>query len=435
MLGIGVALNSLPVYWFGGSGGGVLPSTGSRLASALNRRAETLAPSTATQLNAWCRHKIIIGSNNFSSIQLSFPATIFGNGDLNVGNDYQIFQCAFEKETGGAAYVPVTFNGQSSVKVKDGSTEVYCDPILPSAFGLANFAQGSVFYVRAMLIMSGAGKNIPVCQLANGLNDPNCTTLVHNPITCSAGPIYGTGGPSYGTGTGGTGPSDYTFAALYCPIAIGVPVTGTGKYIAGIGDSIVSGTGETAGGGTGGWYYGFFTRSLVNADFTTGVRAGINFGWPGANADQWTFAAPASKKLLSFANVTVEEYGTNGAQYANSSSIWAYAKSIGHQVVRTKLLTITTSSDGWSNATPPTNQTKVAAWTTPTGDRAIFNAACLAQNGSLFDAYANFDSSVLYSLDRDYWQTPGATADGTHPTSAKHEAMAAVMRTVYAALP
>lgn len=408
----------------------VLSPISLRLASALNRRAETSWPSTATQTKLWFRHKVIIGSNNFSSLRLSFPATVFGNDDVPVGNDYTIELCALEKESGGAAYTPVLFGGQASAVVANGVIEFLSDQILPSSFGLANFTRGDIYWVRGLLSVAGNGNFFPCGQF--GSIGAGGSALVHDPVTTGISSVYGTGGPSYSAGTGGSGPVDYSFVGGgFHTVVLGTPVDATGKYIVGLGDSIVAGTGETAAPG-GGWLSGFFVRGLIDADFVSNPIAGLNFGWPGSVASQWGYPLAASKKLLSYANVTVEEYGTNSGQYANSSSIWALAKGLGHKVVRTKLLTITTSTDTWATKA---NQTKLAGWTTPGGGQITFNDQIAAQEGVLFDKFVSFDAVALDGTDRDYWRSPGYTIDGTHPTSVAHEAMAAVLRTAIAALP
>lgn len=401
-----------------------------KVASALNRRAQVLGTSTATQKSIWFRYKIVIGSDDFSSLKLSFPASYlpFTGGDTGVGNDYTIVSCAFEKETGGAAHTPVTFTGSRTSLVTNGATEFLSDAINPSSFGLGSFARGSVFWVRGLLSVPSTSMKIPLTN--KGVSNIGGVTIWHNPVTTGVSAVDGTGAPSYGVGTGGSGPTDFAFTTLFAPVVIGTPVGSSGKFFSGIGDSIVFGTGDTSP-AVNLFAQGFFQRSMFDADFVSNVRAGICFGFAGANADMWTGGATAaSKKLMSYTNVTVEEFGTNGAQLANSQAIWAYAKSIGHQVVRTKLLTITTSSDVWATTG---NQTKVAAWTTPSGDRITFNTAVAALEGSGYDKFVSFDSTVLHS-DRDIWKAPGFTSDGTHPTTATHELMAVAMRTAYSTL-
>jgi hypothetical protein len=396
-----------------------------KFASALNRRATAAQVTSSTRTKMWVRAKVIIGSSNFSELKLLFSGTVhLDSGETNI-NDYLIEKVALEKQTGGAAFTPVYFGGSRSVTVTSGTTELLSDAILPSAFSLANFARDSVYWAR-MLISVAPSASFPRTSISAGTDE---STLMFNPVTCGVSDVDGTGVPSYTTGTGGTGPSDFNFAGMSMPLVVGLPIGTGGVYIAGIGDSIVQGADDVTAIPGGGVYKGFFARSLVDSDFVSNVRAGCNFAVYGSSGSMWT-TAPVSKMLLKYANVTVEEYGTNTPTYSWSAAIWAAAKAEGHYVVRTKLLTQTSSSDAWATTA---NQTKNANYTTPTGNRIIFNGDIAAQSGILYDAFVSFDTDVLHT-DRDLWKAPGYTADGLHPTSLAHEAMATRLRTAYAAI-
>ena len=403
-----------------------------RFASAYNRRALAAVTCTTTQNTLWCRWKCVIGSNNFSSLKINFTGVIHGSsGETNLGNNFTIQQCALEQDA-GPAYTTVTFSGQNSVTVTNGTWELLSDAISPSAFSLSNFARGTVFWVRCLLTCPTLG-NFPVSTV---VSDGNSVTLVYDPVTTGVSSVYGTGAPSYSAGSGGTGPSNYQFPNLFTPILVGVPVDTTGKYVSGVGDSIVYGTGDSQTPGDSGAITGFFGRSLWSAGLTTNPIAGCNFGDYGQSASMWNNlgvnVAPVSTALLNYSNVVVEEFGTNNVQLANSQAIWALAKAAGNKVIRTKLLTETTSTDSWATTI---NQSKEANFTTPTGDRPIFNAALPAYVGTQIDAFVSFDTSgVLYLVDRDLWAAPGFTADGIHPTSVGHEAMAVVLRPIIASV-
>ena len=396
-----------------------------QFASALNRRCIAAQATSATRTRMWVRAKVIIGSNNFSELKLLFSGTVHLSGGESNINDYIIEKAALEKETGGAAFAPIYFGGLRSITVTSGTTELLSDAILPSAFSLANFARGSVYWARVLISVAPSG-SFPRTAIANGTNE---STLMFNPVTCGVSDVDGTGVPSYGVGTGGTGPSDFNFALMFAPIVVGTPIGTGGKYFAGIGDSILEGAADVTAIPGGGVYKGFFARSLVDSDFVSNVQAGCNFALYGSIGSMWT-TAPVSKMLLKYANVTVEEYGTNNPTYAWSAAIWSAAKAEGHYVIRTKLLTQTSSSDAWATTA---NQTKNANYTTPTGNRIVFNGDIAAQEGILYDDFVSFDTDVLHT-DRDLWKAPGYTADGLHPTSLAHEAMAARLRTAYAAI-
>lgn len=422
--------NGVPFAANGAVSASFAPSATLRFASSQNRRAQKKSVATATQRKMWGRYKVIIGSDNFTSLRLLFQGTYQdASGDVNLGNDVAIEACAFEKETGGAAYTQVFFGGSLTGTVPNGTSEYLSDPILPSAFGLAKFTRGEVYWIRVLCSVDATGKGFPVANFSAS-SATGGSSLRYNPATCAFGAVYGTGNSVY-TNPGGGGPTDYNFDGAFNPLVIGTPEGTAGKYVVGIGDSIVQERDDTAPGGAG-WYKGFFMRSLVNSDFTTNPIAGCNFGFSGTSASMWAVNPRThSEYLLKYANVGVEEFGTNLADYSGSATIWALLKGKGYKVIRTKLLTTTTSTDGWATTV---NQTKVAAWTSPSGNRIVFNNDVAAQAGTLYDTFVDFDVDVL-GTDRDLWKAPGYTADGIHPTSLAHELMAVRMRTAIAALP
>ena len=364
---------------------------------------------------------MVIGSSDFSSLNIRFQSTYLqSGGDNALGNDYYIEKCALEKETGGAAFTPVLFSGSRTATVVNGGGGLTSDAILPSAFGLGAFTQGHVYWIRALVSVTGDTHVFPV----GGTVGTNGTAFQFDPTTYSASDADSTGTISF------TGSGSFSFGASVSPIVIGTPVTPTAKFISTIGDSIVDGTGDTA--AASGWAQGFAQRSLFDADFASNVRAGCKLGRSGSSAaSMWTGALTETKSILAYGNVAVEEWGTNAPVYADSATVWAYLKSVGQYVIRTKLLTQTTSTDGWATTA---NQTKTANYTTPAGDRVTFNAAVAAQEGVLYDKFVSFDTAVLHT-DRDLWKAPGYTTDGLHPAATAHEAMAAAMRTAYAAIP
>lgn len=373
------------------------------------------------------RLKVVIGTNDFSSLKLRFQSTYFQTGGDNaLGNDYYIEKCAFEKETGGAAFTPVLFSGSRTATVVDGGGGVTSDTILPSSFGLSSFTRGHVYWVRALVYVTAGTHKFP----NGGTVGTGGHAFFFDPVTSGVSDTDSTGALTYSVGTGGTGPADYSFGTGVSPLVIGTPVGSTGKYICTLGDSIVDGTGDTAAGS--GWLYGFAFRALFDADFTSNVRAGCKMGRSGSTAiGMWTGPLVETKAILAYGNVAVEEWGTNSPDYSGSAAVWADLKALGYYVIRTKLLTQTTSTDSWATTA---NQTKTANYTTPTGNRIVFNDAVAAQEGTLYDKFVSFDTAMLHT-DRDLWKAPGYTADGLHPAATGHEAMAAVMRTVYATLP
>ena len=410
----------------GASGSAAVPVT-LRFASALNARCNFYSSATATRKKLMIRIKVVIGTDDFSSLRLRFQSSVFRTGGDNaLGNDYYIEKCALEKETGGAAFTPVLFSGARTATVVDSAGGISSDPILPSSFGLGAFTRGHVYWVRALLSVTGSTHQFPV----GGTVGTGGHAFYHDPYSSGVSDTDSTGILAYSAGTSGSGPSDYTFGYAVSPLVLGTPVTGAGKYISALGDSIVAGTGDTSAGS--GHVNGFAVRALFDADFASNVRAGCKFGSSGSTAaGMWTGPLTETKATLAYGNVAVEEWGTNAPNYSASATVWSYLKGAGYYVIRTKLLTQTTSTDSWATTA---NQTKTANYTTPTGDRVVFNADIAAQEGTLYDKFVSFDSAVLHT-DRDLWKAPGYTTDGLHPAAAGHEAMAVVMRAAYAALP
>lgn len=397
------------------------PASVLRFASALNARCNYFRSISTVRKKMMMRIKVVIGSSDFSSLNIRFQSTYLqSGGDNALGNDYYIEKCALEKETGGAAFTPVLFSGARTATVVDGGGGLTSDPILPGDFGLGAFTQGHVYWIRALVSVTGDTHQFPI----GGTVGTNGTAFQFDPTTYSASDADATGTISF------TGSGSFSFGASVSPIVIGTPVTPTAKFISTLGDSIVEGTGDTA--AASGWVYGFAQRSLFDADFASNVRAGCTLGRSGSTAaGMWTGPLTETKSILAHGNVAVEEWGTNSPVYADSAVVWSYLKSVGQYVIRTKLLTQTTSTDSWATTA---NQTKTANYTTPTGNRIVFNGDIAAQEGILYDKFVSFDAAVLHT-DRDLWKAPGYTTDGLHPTATAHEAMAAVMRTAYTTLP
>lgn len=410
------------------AGGGVAGNP-LRFASALNIRAISTSNTTSTRLKMWVRHKVIIGSDNFSSLRVMFPANYFAlaSGDTALGNDYTIEKCALEKETGGAATTPIYFSGSRSRVISNNTYDQLSDSILPSAFSLGTFTRGHVYWVRALLSVSTAGHKFPADGEPNN-HHTNNTAFIHDPAAYILPDTDATGVFSFSST--GSGDSGFSFASQPALITVGTPVGTSGKYICGIGDSILFGFNTTEVGTA----HGFFEKSLFDADLVSNPRAGIKIGISSSAANLWwDYTNTATKDILKYGNVTVDEYGVNNPLYTQSSQIWALAKGLGHYVIKTKLMTRTSSTDSYATVA---NQTVFdATYVTPTGSRPVFSAACAAQEGILFDKFVSFDAAVLDGANRDKWQAPGYTTDGLHLTNLSDSAIAAVMRTTYAAIP
>lgn len=412
---VGAGADSSPVN---GSTAAAAPAL--RFLSALNRYPNSAVAAGASTRTKWAaRVKVIVGSDNFADarIRLSGIYQSAAAGDTNVPNAYTVTAAYLERETGGALSVQALWGGSASVTVNPGTVEVLSDALLPAAFGAAEFVRGHVYWIRLDGTVPSGG-SIPA-NLAGGAT--GAVSIIYDPVTCGVSAASATGAIAYSAGSGGTGPSGYNFALSFPAIVVGTPKTSAGRYVSLVGDSIVSNVGDTATNGI-----VAATRALFEADGVSNPIAGCNFGYSGTRAQLWTDTAPtATKDLLKYSNILVEEFGTNGAQFANSQAIWGMGAAAGNKIIRTKLLTITTSTDTWATKA---NQTKVAGWTSPSGAQIVFNGQCAAAVGSGVDAFVDYDAAVLDATDRDYWKSPGFTVDGTHPTAVAYAAMSAPLR-------
>lgn len=88
--------------------------------------------------------------------------------------------------------------------------------------------------------------------------------------------------------------------------------------------------------GANGPYMGFFQRSLVGSDFTTGPIAGLNCGVPAGTSALWV-GSTMGVKMMDYATVAVEEFGINAVNLNNSKAIWGAARAKGLRVIRTML--------------------------------------------------------------------------------------------------
>lgn len=403
-------------------GGGGAPAL--RFASALNRFPQGFTTAAGTKLSYWLRWPVRIGSSDMSSLKLSFFGLSMGLSAEANSSSYTITQAALERTT-VAAYTPILFGGSRSKVINAGDYDIQSDSILPSSFGIAAFTQGDLYYMRVQLTVSAAALKIPASAGQIGTLTGQWS-MWYDPATFTIANTDGTGSPGY-SGIG------FTFASpAMLPIVLGVPVNPAAKVWAGVGDSIVSGNGDTY---TGSGYISFFGRALVDADLVSNVKAGCNFGYSGAVSTQWN-SAPAARSMLKYATHMVEEYGTNGGAAVHqtaSASIWSAGKAEGHKIIRTKLMAVATSTDSWATTV---NQTKTAPWQ-PAGERVLFNTWIDGQTAN-FDTLLDFASVATDGGDRYLWAVNGsanyATSDGTHPSSSMHQQIAGLLRTAMASL-
>jgi lysophospholipase L1-like esterase len=225
----------------------------------------------------------------------------------------------------------------------------------------------------------------------------------------------------------------------------GLPVIVLGRFakpgrlsVIGIGDSILDGTGDAANPVPVIAGFGFFNRAAVDANGANAI-AMFNLTRHGQTAANFSRQSRGSQ-FLPFANVIVEEYGTNDLGQngtgsaegirANTEAIWSLARAAGvRKIIRTKLLPRSRSTDAWATAV---NQTANPGWG-PGGSRDTINtgfeAALAARKIDVL-----FDSLAILAdpADSGRWLTNGTakyvTNDGTHVSPAGNALLATRLR-------
>lgn len=323
-----------------GGGGASQPL---QYANVLNRFPRATMASTGTQLKWFFRQPITLGSGDLSELRVGLTSWRMNTGDLTAnGNAFTVESMALEKVTGGAAFTPVLFSGGRSITINSGDNDINSDAILPSSFSLASFTRGHKYFLRGIISVTTAGHVVGTSAYF-GTEVSGSTCVNYDPATCTLStPIDGTGTIS-GVGSGFVGAGDMKW------IILGKFTTGAPKVFIGIGDSIVDYTGDTVTTTAASpSIAGFFSLSLIDADYVSNPRAGLNMGKGSGVGAAWTTANQAiAAAYLKYANVAVEEYGTNDVtQWANSAAIHTLCKAQLRPltVIRTKLIPRTNST-------------------------------------------------------------------------------------------
>jgi lysophospholipase L1-like esterase len=224
--------------------------------------------------------------------------------------------------------------------------------------------------------------------------------------------------------------------------------TGPGHLsVIGIGDSILHGLGDSENPTPVITGFGFFNRAALDANGSNTI-AMLNLTRSGETANTWVNNHARQVQLLTFANVVVEEFGTNDIGSNGSSanatniynrlvSIWTTGRDAGAQrIVRSRLLPRTASASG--NWTSLGDQTPNPGWGTG-GARDQLNALlanALTHEG--IDALVGTLSPVSDPTDDHYWLSNGTndymTNDGTHPRPAGYALLAPSLRAALLAL-
>jgi lysophospholipase L1-like esterase len=354
----------------------------------------------------------------------------------NTTNDVTISHAWLERASTGQV-VPLTFSGSRTLVLPMNSTTPYwlSDLIPSSVWTGAAPARDEVFWLNVRGSIPTGGK-IPS---GTPTTYAGAKFVVYPPAN-DPGSFDTTGAVPAITG------SATRTAGL--PLIVLGRFTGPGHLaVIGIGDSILDGTGDRANPVPVVSGFGFFNRAAVDSN---GANAIAMFNLTRHGQSAANFINPARQQrqthFLPFANVVVEEYGTNdlGSGGTGSTSgiltrtetIWSMARDAGVQkVIRTKLMPRTSSTDAWSTLA---GQTPNTGWNAG-GKRDIINAgfATALADGKI-DVLLDSLATIAAPSDNTRWLTNGTakyvTTDGTHISPAGNALLAVALRSALLSL-
>ncbi|MEO5715476.1 MAG: SGNH/GDSL hydrolase family protein [Luteolibacter sp.] len=354
----------------------------------------------------------------------------------NDTNNVTIEHAWLERASTGQV-VPLAFSGSRQLVLPMNSTTAYwlSDAIPSSVWTGATPARDEVFWLHVHGTVPEGGK-LPV----------------GTPSTYS-GAKFIAYSPANDPGTFDTGGPVPTIAGSAAR-TLGLPLVFLGRFtgpghlsVIGIGDSILDGTGDPANPVPVISGYGFFNRAAVDSNGANTI-AMFNVTRHGQAASNFVNLSRQKRqsKFLPFANVVVEEYGTNDLGSAgggspatilgNLNTIWSTARAAGVQkIVRTLLLPRTASSDSWATLA---NQTPNTGWEAG-GKRDTINAGLQTAlaNGKI-DVLLDTPSILADPTDRSRWLTNGTikymNVDEAHVSPAGNALLAPHLRAALVAL-
>jgi lysophospholipase L1-like esterase len=327
--------------------------------------------------------------------------------------------------------VPLTFSGSRTLVLPMNSTTPYwlSDPVSSSVWTGATPARDEVFWLNVRGFIPSGGK-IPS---GTPTTYAGAKFVVYPPANDPGS--FDTTGPVPSI-TGGS-----TRTAGLPMIFLGRFSTPGHLAVIGIGDSILDGTGDSANPVPVIAGYGFFNRAAVD---TNGANAIAMFNLTRHGQSAANFVNPTRQQrqthFLPFANVVVEEYGTNdlgsggtgstSAILTRTETIWSMARDAGVQkIIRTQLMPRTASTDSWATLA---GQTPNSGWAAG-GKRDLINAgfATALADGKI-DILLDCLAAIAAPSDNTRWLVNGTakyvTSDGTHVSAAGNARLAIPLR-------
>ena len=373
-----------------------------------------------------------------SEIQVGFMDWMYTDKTetANAGNDVTITHAWLERASTGQV-VPLAFSGSRQLVMPMNSTSSHwlCDPVPSSTWTGAAPTRDEVFWLHARGTIPEGGK----VSAGTPATYPGARFLVYPPANEPA--TYDTAGavPAIANSVTRTDAMPVVFLGRFA---------GPGHLaVIGIGDSILHGSGDTSNPLPAISGFGFFNRAALDADGANAI-AMFNLTRHGQTASAWTSPGKQSRQtpFLKYANVVVEEYGTNdlgsggtgdaAAILSRLETIWSAARAAGVQkIVRTRLLPRTTSTDSWATLASQTPNTGWGAG----GKRDVINAGlATALAAGKIDLLLDTLAVLGAPSDDTRWLTNGAaryvTTDGTHVSPAGNALLGSALRSALLSL-
>lgn len=364
---------------------------------------------TAGPLSATSRVK------HFVNVEAGTVRLAYGNVYNNVGvetdgpNNVTV-KAAIEFSSGGYI-VPVRFSGSRTVVIPPGGV-VWSDPVSVDA------AVGDYFYSRTLVTVGSGSERWPVGWATLTADGEGVEVSVDKVDS-------------------GTVAANNTFC--YGPMAISGRVSGTPlKVLGGVGDSIMSGNGDS---NTKGWWYRKFSGVVPEQRVAYPSEQGLSFALPTRRQSRMQFIDACTSIICG--------YGINDVKSAVAAvqikrdmiTCWRYGARRGCAVYQHTLTPVTTSTDSWVTTVNQTvtaneaNRTAVNDWLrdgAPFTTNDFEPAAIGASGGSVvrtgmaahpLTALLEFADVVETSHNSGIWKASN-TGDGTHPNATGHQALA-----------
>ncbi len=371
-----------------------------------------------------------------SEMQIGFMNWLLSYSVEAANSSEVTIEYAWLERASDGQVVPITFSGSRSLVMPANDTEPYwlADPIDSSVWTSGTPQRDEVFWLNIKGSIPASGK---VCQ-GNPTGYSGSKFILYDPAN---------GPGSYDT----TGPVP-SITGQYARTR-GLPTMFLGRFIEpgypsviGIGDSILDGSGDATSSYSTISGFGFFCRAAVDEDGKNTI-ATFNLTRHGATTTALLKASnPRQAHFLKYANVAVEEYGTNdlGSNGTGDVSeilgrledIWTLCRNAGIQkIIRTKLMprTISASYDWVSLADQSPNTGWGDASQGDSGKRDALNAALQTSfNNGDIDLLLDTLTPLADPTDDHYWFTNGTndymTKDGTHLNGTSNAIIAIILR-------